>query len=164
MKDDADLPMTPAPDEPMIDDEGRINQTDLWHDFGEWLGRLRLAKGLTKRQAAANAGVSASTWSTLEAGGRRTRGVWYVPSPEDVTLVRVAQAIGEDPYELFERVQRPWDDSLSPAGEPRTPPSTEVRFTALEHEVRGIRSVLDELKQMVQELHEARLAPPRKPR
>lgn len=87
---------------------------DRWYSFGEWLAGQRIRLGLTKRQAAERAELSPSTWSTIEQGGRRYRGKWVFPSPEDTTLVRISRAVQIDPWEVFEMLGRPWRDDLDP--------------------------------------------------
>jgi transcriptional regulator with XRE-family HTH domain len=112
--DEIDLQRDESPDDFSIDGEGRVSPTELWGSFGDWLRAERKRRGLKIREAAARANISPSSWSILESGGRMTRGEWVVPSPSDVMLVRIAKAVEEDPFDVFERAQREWDEALDP--------------------------------------------------
>lgn len=83
----------------MPSSEGRSNH---WRGVGSWVEANRFRLGLTQAEAAERAGVSVSTWATLEAGGRNYRGEWIEPSPGHRTLARIAQALEVPLRQVYE--------------------------------------------------------------
>ena len=66
----------------------------IWAAVGEYIKKHRIHLGWTQRTAAENAAVSADTWNALENGRN--------PQVKDVTLVRIARALGREPQELLD--------------------------------------------------------------
>lgn len=56
--------------------------------------------GMSKRTAAALAGISEARWRQLEAGYREIRGVPVTEAPPDLTLARMALAVGLAPADV----------------------------------------------------------------
>ena len=77
-----------------------------WQAWGAWVRARRETLGLTRKQAAARAGVSESTLRVLERGGQNRAGIWVPPDPADETLAAVARGLDLDPAEVFQRVAR----------------------------------------------------------
>jgi transcriptional regulator with XRE-family HTH domain len=93
--DDAARAATQPPD----DDEA----AERWREFGTWLERTYLAKGMTRRDLERVSKVQYSTLQRLEDGGRVEGGEWKLPNPSDATLQRLAHALHVPVEEMYER-------------------------------------------------------------
>lgn len=82
----------------MVDDG---DEAGRWRSFGETIRHARERKGLHRTDVAEKAGLSASTLKTIEDGGRNYRGQWTYPSPSNMTVVRIAAALGVPFVDLF---------------------------------------------------------------
>lgn len=74
-----------------------------WREFGVWLERTYLAKGMTRRDLERASKVQYSTLQRLEDGGRTEGGDWKLPNPSDATLQRLAQALHVPVEEVYQR-------------------------------------------------------------
>jgi transcriptional regulator with XRE-family HTH domain len=79
-------------------------ETERWYHLGHLLQDVRATR--TLKDVAEAAGISVSTLNTLEKGGRTVRGEWVLPSPEDKTLVKLAEALHIPARELFSELGR----------------------------------------------------------
>lgn len=92
--------------------------SERWASFGKWLEVARKRRYPSVTAAAEIAGISRSTWDTLEKGGRMSKGSWSVPSPTEDTLVGIARALGPPAREVFERAGMPVPRWIAEGGEP----------------------------------------------
>lgn len=77
-----------------------------WKAFGGWLYSERALSGRNRTHIARAARISPSTLATLEKGGRNIKGVWTVPSPDDITLIQIARALNIPLDVMSSRAQR----------------------------------------------------------
>jgi transcriptional regulator with XRE-family HTH domain len=93
----------------------------LLKTFGQWVARMRRAKGISQERAAEIAGLSRTQWTRIELGTSGTRAE---------NLPGIARAIDADPAETYRHA------GLLPPGSAGVPPAppTETRETLEIHE------------------------------
>lgn len=64
------------------------------------ISQRRERLGMSKRGAAALAGISEVRWRQLESGGREIRGSWITEQAPDPTLARMALAVRLSPQDI----------------------------------------------------------------
>jgi transcriptional regulator with XRE-family HTH domain len=79
-----------------------------WTQFGAWLEKIREDRGggLTRKAAAAQAGMSYQQLNILEHGGwrRDADGPWLLPNPKDKVLRDLARVLGVPVEQMYEQV------------------------------------------------------------
>lgn len=130
----------------MVDDD----TTEQMKAFGHWLERQRLDRGLTKRAAAAKAGISEGAWRQYEQGGKDSYGTWVPANPSDSTLSSIALGLELPHEEVFKRAGRPaplfgvhTEDGGHPESGPG--PDREALISAYGHLSPGSRAAVDAL-------------------
>lgn len=99
--------------------ESELDQAEeapKWEKLGALLAEHRIARGISKREAARLAGFSEGLWRHLEEGKRISYGHAILPNPRDDKLASAARAVGLDPAVAFEIVGRELPTSRLPAG------------------------------------------------
>jgi hypothetical protein len=90
-----------------------------WKDFGNWVKQKRGGRPrsviIDRARSVGGIRISISWLQTIEDGGRRVKGEWVEPSPEDNKLLALALALGVDPEDVFVRVSRELPDYIGPA-------------------------------------------------
>jgi transcriptional regulator with XRE-family HTH domain len=121
------------------------NELELqrWERFGAWLRELR--GGRTRPEVAAASSVGLPTLAYLERGGFRRNAdePKQVPNPRDETLIRIAEALGVDPGEMFKRVGH-YDDRPATTGSRRREDRREPRLAEMERRLADLRAEMDE--------------------
>jgi transcriptional regulator with XRE-family HTH domain len=89
-------------------DQQQDQEYSRWTQFGAWLEELRERRGLTRKAAAAQAGMAYQQLSILEHGGwrRYADSPWLLPNPKDKALRDLAAVLVVDAEEMFARVGR----------------------------------------------------------
>lgn len=120
--------------------------------FGQWLASTRKARRLSQEAVAKLAGISRPTLAEYEAGGRTSNQVWRPANPTAISLYGLADALGIEPAEMFERAGVPYDPDVAGgvALKPNTREGEQIisdlmsAVSALTTEVAELRSRLDE--------------------
>lgn len=87
-----------------------VDESESWRAVGARIAAARRAKGMSKRAAAREAGISEGWWRQLEQGYTQPApGVVRLPNPRDETLEAVARAVEIQPAYLFGLVGRSYD-------------------------------------------------------
>lgn len=108
-----------------------------WERVAETVKRRRVERGLSQRAAAQAAGLSPTTWGSLELHHQRL---------EPLSRPKIARALGWTPDSLDRILAggEPEDDGSGP------PRSTEERLNAVEADVAEIRQILDRVVQGIE--------------
>lgn len=116
-------------------------------DVAEWQttvgDMLKRARGrMSKRSAAARAGLSEGMWRQLEDGYRTVQAGMQVPvNPRDETLVAAARAVGLDPADVLHAAGR--DYTPPPEEDEEDEPSFADMLDDLDRRLTAVEALLD---------------------
>lgn len=137
------------------------NDAEHWKTFGRWLKQQRLATRRTRKDLAAEAGISDSSWQNYESGGRTVGGSghWIVQRPSSESLVGIARALQIPPKTIFAKAKVTPDFPLPADVEPfvtikTTTPEATTTINALVESMREMMEQMNELRAQVAEIVE----------
>lgn len=137
------------------------NDAEHWKTFGRWLKQQRLATRRNRKDLAAEAGISDSSWQNYESGGRTVGGTghWIVQRPSTESLIGIARALQIPPKTIFAKAKVTPDFPLPAEVEPltmlkTTTPEAADAINALKESMREMMDQMNELRAQIAEIAE----------